>query len=144
MTHHSSLAPTATALERVVAACRDLIQTRFDDEPDTGAAAVLLGDGSILTGTSPDFPNPSTTVCHETEPYLAAFRLNQTIMASLCLHRTDNDRFLVLSPCGICQERLMLHGPDPLVGVPGPDDPTQVSWVRLGEIMPYYWPSVFD
>lgn len=113
MTHHSSLAPTATALERVVAACREVIQTRFHDEPDTGAAAVLLGDGSILTGTSPDFPNPSTTVCHETEPYLAAFRLNQPILASLCLHRTDNDRFLVLSPCGICQERLMLHGPAP-------------------------------
>jgi len=88
-----------------VVACRELIQMRFHDEPDTGAAAALLGDGSILTGTSPNFPNPSTTVCHETEPYLAAFRLNQTILASLCLHHTDNDRFLVLSPCGICQER---------------------------------------
>src|SRR5699024_7667322 len=93
----SFLTPTATALERVVAARRELIQTRFPDKPDSGAAAVLLGDGSILTGTSPDFPNPSTTVCHETEPYLAAFWLNQPILASLCLHRTENDRFLVLA-----------------------------------------------
>src|SRR5699024_2958869 len=120
------------------------MKERFIGKPDHGAAAVLLGDGSILTGTSPDFPTPSTTVCHETEPYLAEFRLNQTILASLCLHRTDNDRFLVLSPFGICQERLILHGPDPLVGVPEANDATQVSWVRLGEIMPYYWPSVFD
>lgn len=144
MTHHSSLAPTTTDLGRVVAACRKLIQTRFHDEPDCGAAAVLLGDGSILTGTSPDFPNPSTTVCHETEPYLAAFRLNQPILASLCLHRIENDRFLVLSPCGICRERLIMHGPNPLVGVPEPDDPTQVRWVPLGETLPYYWQSVFD
>ena len=96
------------------------------------------------SGTSPDFPNPSTTVCHETEPYLAAVRLNQPILASLCLHHTEDNRFLVLSPCGICKERLIMHGPDPLVGVPEPDDATQVKWVRVGEIMPYYWPSVFD
>ena len=29
----------------------------------------LLADGKILTGTSPDFINPTTSVCHEIEPY---------------------------------------------------------------------------
>lgn len=144
MTHRSSKTSPTSDLDRVVAACRELIQTRFRDEPDCGAAAVLLGNGSILTGTSPDFPNPSTTVCHETEPYLAAFRLNQQIQASLCLHRTKDDRFLVLSPCGICRERLMIYGTESLVGVPESDDATQVKWVRVGEMLPYYWPSIFD
>jgi hypothetical protein len=50
------MVPTATALERVVVACRELIELRFHDGPGCGAAAVLLGDGSIITGTSPDFP----------------------------------------------------------------------------------------
>lgn len=144
MTSSYSKTPTTAELERVVATCRELIEMRFGGEPDSGAAAVLLGDGSILTGTSPDFPNPSTAVCHETEPYLAAFRLNQPIRASLCLHRTEDGCFLVLSPCGICRERLMMHGAEPLLGVPKPDDPTQVNWVRLGNMLPHYWHSVFE
>lgn len=80
----SAKTPATSELDRVVAACRELIKMRFGSEADTEAAAVLLGGGLILTGTSPDFPNPSTTVCHETEPYLAAFRLAQPILASLC------------------------------------------------------------
>lgn len=135
---------TRKDLERLVSTCRELIETRLHGETECGAAAVLLGDGSIVTGTSPDFPNPSTTVCHETEPYLAAFRLNQPILASLCLHRTGDDRFLVLSPCGICRERLMMYGAEPLVGVPQPEDSTQVRWVPLGNLLPYYWQSVFE
>ena len=67
------------ALDAAVTACRDLIETRFPDDSHRGAAAVLLADGKILTGTSPDFTNPSTLVCHEVEPYCAAFRLGQAI-----------------------------------------------------------------
>jgi len=135
--------PTASALRRLMASCRALIERRFPEVPDCGAAAVLLDDGSILTGTSPDFPNPSTTVCHETEPYCAAFRLNQTIRASVCLHRTLGDRYLVLSPCGVCQERLAMHGEDTLVGVPEGRDATEVQWLRLETLMPHYWVSAF-
>jgi len=124
LTSPSPKTPTTTDLEHVVATCRELIETRFGSESDCGAAAVLLGDGSIITSTSPDVQNPSTILCHETEPYLAAFRLNQPILASLCLHRTEDDCFVVFSPCGICRERLMMHGAAPLVGVPEPDDAT--------------------
>lgn len=144
MTNPSSKSPTTTDSERVVASCHELIVTRFGGEPECGAAAVLLGDGSIVTGTSPDFPNPSTTICHETEPYLAAFRLNKPMLASLCLHRTGDDCFVVLSPCGICRERFMMHRAQPLVGVPEPEDSTQVRWVRLGKMLPYYCQSVFE
>ncbi|WP_426184184.1 hypothetical protein [Microbacterium sp. TWP3-1-2b2] len=60
------------ALNATVNACRALIENRFPGEA-RGAAAVLLEDRTILTGTSPDFLNSSTTVCHEVEPYCAAF-----------------------------------------------------------------------
>lgn len=131
------------ALAATVAACQELIEQRFPAE-SVGAAAVLLADGMILTGTSPDFQNSSVTVCHETEPYCAAFRLDQQILASVCLHRTEDGRFIVLSPCGVCRERLADHGPEVLVAVPqSPQQPTQLQWVRLAEALPHYWLAVF-
>ena len=130
-------------LNRTVETCRDLIEQRFPGAEERGATAMLLADGTILTGTAPDAVNPAVEVCHEIEPYAAAFRLNQEIVASVCLHRDKAGRFLVLSPCGVCRERLAVHGPDVLVGVAGGEDPTQVVWKPLHEVLPDYWMTVF-
>jgi cytidine deaminase len=130
-------------LAATVEACRSLIEDRFPAGTHRGAAAMLLEDGTVLTGTSPEAINPSVQVCHEIEPYCGAFRLDRRILASVCLHRVPDGRFLVLSPCGVCRERLAMHGPDVLVAVAGPDDPTAVHWVRLGEALPHYWMTAF-
>jgi cytidine deaminase len=42
-----------TQLDAAVIACRSLITTRFPDSFEHGAAAMVLGDGGIVTGTSP-------------------------------------------------------------------------------------------
>ena len=107
----------ATLLDQAVAACRSLIDQRFPHDGHAGAAAMLLADGTVLTGTAPDAINPSVEVCHEIEPYCAAFRLGQPVAASVCLHRQPGGRVVVLSPCGVCRERLAVHGPDVMVGV---------------------------
>jgi cytidine deaminase len=130
-------------LAAVVDACRALIRDRFDDDEARGAAAMLLDDGTILTGTSPDVVNPSVDLCHETEPYCAAFRLGRSIVASVCLLREPGGRTMVLSPCGVCRERLAMHGPNVQVAVAHPDDPELVVWKRLKEIFPDYWMRVF-
>ena len=130
-------------LDETVSACLNLIETRFPDGEERRAAAVLLADGTILTGTAPDAANPAVEVCHEIEPYAGAFRLNQAVVASVCLHRDDHGQFLVLSPCGVCRERLAVHGPDVLVGVAAPEDPTQVVWKALRDVLPDYWMTVF-
>ena len=104
---------------------------------------MLLADGTILTGTSPDAANSSVEVCHEIEPYCGAFRLGQSIVASVCLHRVADGRFFVLSPCGVCRERLAVHGPDVLVAVADETDPTVVQWVTLKDVLPHYWLTVF-
>lgn len=104
---------------------------------------MLLGDGTILTGTSPDAINPSVEVCHEIEPYCGAFRLGQSVVASVCLHRASDGRFLVLSPCGVCRERLAVYGPDVLVAVADETDPTRVQWATLKDVLPHYWMTVF-
>ncbi|MCT1545576.1 MULTISPECIES: cytidine deaminase [Kocuria] len=130
-------------LNRTVDACRALIEARFPQGDERGAAAMLLDDGTVLTGTAPDAVNPAVEVCHEIEPYAAAFRLDEEIVASVCLHRDEKGRFLVLSPCGVCRERLAVHGPDVLVGVAGRENPTRVVWKPLREVLPDYWMTVF-
>jgi cytidine deaminase len=132
-----------TALAGTVEACRALIRDRFPAGEDYGAAAMLLDDGTIVTGTSPQAINPSVEVCHEIEPYCAAFRLNRKVIASVCLHRESDGRTLVLSPCGVCRERLAVHGPGVLVAVAGRDDPTEVIWKSLKDVLPDYWVTVF-
>ena len=127
----------------MVDACRTLIGSRFPDDSERGAAAMLLADGTILTGTSPDAANSSVEVCHEIEPYCGAFRLGQSVVASVCLHRASDGRFLVLSPCGVCRERLAAHGPDVLVAVADETDPTVVQWETLKDVLPHYWLTVF-
>lgn len=104
---------------------------------------MLLDDGTILTGTSPDAINSSVQVCHEIEPYCAAFRLGRSVVASVCLHREPGGRTLVLSPCGVCRERLATHGPNVLVAVADITDPTVVIWRTLKEVLPDYWLTVF-
>lgn len=123
------------ALDATVEAGKQLIIERFPDESNRGAAAMLLGDGTILTGTSPDAINPSVEVCHEIEPYTAAFRLGQPVVASVCLHRVPDGDFVVLSPCGVCRERLAVHGPDVLAGVAEDADPGTVRWLPLRELL---------
>ena len=130
-------------LSAAVDACRSLLRDRFHDDDHHGAAAMLLDDGTILTGTAPDVINPSVEVCHETEPYCAAFRLGRAIVASVCLHREPGGRTVVLSPCGVCRERLAVHGPNVLVAVADTEDPALIIWKPLKEVLPDYWMTVF-
>lgn len=50
---------------------------------------------------------------------------------------------LVLSPCGVCRERLAVYGPHVLVAVAQPGDATQVVWKELREVLPDYWMTAF-
>lgn len=130
-------------LAALVDACASLIRERFPDDEHHGAAAMLLDDGTVLTGTAPNAINPSVEVCHEIEPYCAAFRLKRKILASVCLHREPGGRMVVLSPCGVCRERLAVHGPQVLVAVAGDEDPTIVVWKPLKAVLPDYWMTAF-
>lgn len=102
----------------------------------------MLGDGSIVIGTAPDAVNSAVELCHETEPLCAAYRKNTLVVASVCLHRNSQGRYIVLAPCGVCQERLAVHGPQVTVAVAGSAD-TDVQWQNLEVMMPYYWARAF-
>jgi cytidine deaminase len=131
------------ALSGAIAACQTLMNARLPEDEEQGAAAMLLGDGTIVVGTAPTAVNSSVDLCHETEPFCAAYRLNQRIVASVCLHRQQGGRTVVLSPCGVCRERLAVHGPHVLVAVPDRHDVTAVVWKGLKELLPDYWLAAF-
>jgi len=131
------------SLVDTIEACRSLIADRFPDDERHGAAAMLLDDGTIITGTAPHAINPSVEVCHETEPFCAAFRLGRQIVASVCLHRRPGGRTVVLSPCGVCRERLAVHGPEVLVAVADLTDPSTAVWKPLKDALRNYWMTAF-
>lgn len=106
---------------------------------DGGAAAVYLEGGQILTSVCFDTPNEIANLCHETGAYCEANRLNKKITASVCVSRNSpEEEFVILTPCGICQERLATWGFDLEVAVATENKPYWEAR-RLSEVQPYYW-----
>src|SRR5688572_24241755 len=105
-----------------------------------GAAAVRLATGEILTSVCFDSPNSGASLCHEAGAYCEANRVGARVTASVCVSRSAPDRpFLVLAPCGICQERLYLWGPNVEVAVAVAGKPGAWQKKLLGELQPHYW-----
>lgn len=129
-------------LDALVAACSGLLE-QWPRGEAVGAAAMLTGSGMILLGSAPDALNPAVELCHETEPYCAAHRLGESIVATVCLYRDVEGASRVLAPCGVCQERLATHGPEVLAAVPQLRT-TAPAWVPLRELMPHYWLEMFE
>lgn len=105
-----------------------------------GAAAVLTDTGQILTSVCFDAPNSAASLCHEAGAYCEANRLGVRVVASVCVSRSEPGRpFLILAPCGICQERLALWGATTEVAVAVPGRPGEWQSKTLAEIEPHYW-----
>lgn len=105
-----------------------------------GAAAVRLETGGILTSVCFESPISGADLCHETGAYCEANRIGAKVVASVCVSRSEPGKpFLILAPCGICQERLALWGPDVEVAVAVPGKPGEWQAKRLSEVQPHYW-----
>ena len=105
-----------------------------------GAAAIRTHTGQILTSVCFDAPNSGASLCHEAGAFCEANRLDVHVVASVCVSRSKPGRpFLILAPCGICQERLALWGSDVEVAVAVPGKPGEWQSKRLGELQPHYW-----
>ena len=111
-----------------------------------GAAALRTESGRTLTSVYFDSPNSGAGLCHETGAICEANRLNERVVASVCVGRSDPKKpFLILAPCGICQERLALWGKDLEVAVAVPGDPGAWQSKRLADLQPHYWrDAIFD
>ncbi|EJT3521524.1 cytidine deaminase [Vibrio parahaemolyticus] len=106
-----------------------------------GAAAVRTESGKILTSIAPDTKNDALSLCMEVGAYLEAHKLNERVTHSLCLCReSENDEFLILSPCGVCQERLVHWCGDVKAAITTPENALVFKTIR--ELMPHHWSLV--
>lgn len=129
--------------QRLVDAATAQLDRRWPAGEPGGAAALYLDSGQILTSVGLDNLNGGVSLCHETGAICEAYRVEARVTASVCVFRdVERGLYLVLPPCGICQERLALWGPDVQVGVRD-DSPQGWAARTLREVNPYYWGAQF-
>ncbi|MGH8866845.1 MAG: cytidine deaminase [Actinomycetes bacterium] len=130
--------------QRLVDAAIDQMNRRWPASEPALAAAVYVDDGEILTSVNLHNLNSAAGLCAETGALCQAYTLDRRVTASVCVSReAGSSEISVLAPCGICQERLALWGPDVQVAVA---DPTSASgWAArtLVEVNPHYWGARF-
>ncbi|MGI0115306.1 cytidine deaminase [Zooshikella sp. RANM57] len=108
-----------------------------------GAAALRTVSGKILTSVSPEIKQQGLGLCMEVGAICEAHKLNEAVTHSLCVSRMDTQSpFIILSPCGICQERLFHWGYDVEVAVTNTEN--QLVFKALKSLMPYHWHHAFD
>ncbi|MFF2177863.1 cytidine deaminase [Lysinibacillus sp. NPDC058147] len=108
-----------------------------------GAAAMYTEDGQILTSVAPEVINASTELCMETGAILEAHKLNTKVTHSICIAReNENSVFTVLTPCGVCQERLFYWGENVKAAITNPNG--ELIFKTLKEIQPYHWYKAYE
>ncbi|WP_071458868.1 cytidine deaminase [Bacillus massilinigeriensis] len=123
--------------QRLYEAATELIKQRYPSGWG-GAAAMYTEDGKILTSVAPEVINASTELCIETGAILEAHKHNTKITYSICVVRDDERaEFKVLTPCGVCQERLFYWGSGVKAAVTNQDG--KLVYKTLKEIQPYHW-----
>ena len=128
----------------LVDVARDLLETRYPGDEGI-AAAMYTDDGVVLTGVFFEPEWGGGALCAETGALCEAEKLGKRITASVCVSRlSGKDPIVVLTPCGICQERLFHWGGAVEVAVPDPTDATKWEARTLDEVQPYYWVNAFD
>lgn len=76
-----------------------------------GVTAAFTDKNRILTSIAPSIHNPSVELCIETGTILEAFKYDEKITHIVTIVRDDeNSEIKILSPCGVCQERLSYFG----------------------------------
>ncbi|WP_201745141.1 cytidine deaminase [Aidingimonas lacisalsi] len=106
-----------------------------------GAAAVMTSTGRLLTSVAPDTKNDALALCMDVGAYLEAHKFNEAVTHSLCIYRDDElSPFKVLTPCGICQERLVHWGGSVLAAITNVENKLIFTPVR--ELQPFHWSEV--
>ncbi|CAG9623103.1 cytidine deaminase [Sutcliffiella rhizosphaerae] len=107
-----------------------------------GVAVIHTDDGKFLTSVSIETANSSVDLCIEVGAMCEAHKYNSCVTHCLCVVRDDeNSPFKILSPCGVCQERLRFWGTGVKVGVTTTDH--TLKFVTLDILQPYHWTNAY-
>lgn len=130
--------------QALVDVATDLLEKRFPAAEGI-AAAMYTDDGLILTSVVFEPEWGGGGLCAETGAICEAVKLDKRITASVCVSRLSGDGpIVILTPCGICQERLFHWGGTVEVATPDPQDARKWQAKTLNEVQPYYWVKAFQ
>lgn len=116
----------------------EFLKYRYGTNKAGGVAVLRLENGEYLTSVWTDSTNLSASLCAETGAICEAHKLNKKVTHSLCVCRQkDDEEYKILTPCGICQERLFFWGNDVKCAITNKDN--ELIFKTLKEIQPYYW-----
>ena len=108
-----------------------------------GAAVIRTEENHYFTSVALETSNAGAQLCIEVGAMCEAHKWDERVTHCLCVVRDDEkSAFKVLSPCGICQERLRFWGTGVLVGVT--DAHSALKFVPLGELQPYHWTTAYS
>ena len=117
-------------------ACKFLLE-RFKNE-EGGVGVVRVEDGTLYTSVWNETNNSCVDLCAETGAILEAHKYNKKITHCLCVVKEENSNNIkILSPCGVCQERLWFFGGDVKCAIGNKEN--KIIFKKLKEIQPYYW-----
>ena len=127
---------------KMVSIAKELIVTRYP-KGWGGAAVIRTEDDSYYSSVYLEAPNEAACSCIETGAICEAHKYNKKVTHCICIIRNDeNSKFQVLSPCGICQERLRYWGEKVKVGVTTNDN--TLLFVELKDLQPYHWSNAYN
>jgi cytidine deaminase len=127
-------------LEKLFNQAQQLIESRYPTGWG-GAAAMLTDNGAVLTSIAPNVKNDALNLCMEVGACLEAHKLNIAITHSLCIYReNEKSDFIILTACGICQERLFHWGAHVEVAISNKEN--KLISEPLSELMPHHWSQV--
>ncbi len=120
---------------------KELIEKRYPTGWG-GAGVVHTENGSYFTSVAIETANASAVLCIETGAILEAHKYKERVTHCVCVVRDDeNSPYKILSPCGICQERLRFWGDNVKVGVTTENG--EPLFVELKELQPYHWTKAY-
>ncbi len=116
--------------------CKFLLE-RFKDD-DGGVGVIRVEDGSYYTSVWNETNNSAVDLCAETGAILEAHKYNKKVTHSLCIIKERNSKEIkILTPCGVCQERLYFWGGDVRCAIS--NEKNKIIFKKLSEIQPYYF-----
>jgi len=78
------------------------------------------------------------SLCIEAGAMCEAHKHDTRVTHSLCVVRNDeNSVYEILTPCGVCQERLRFWGDNVMCGITTSDN--IIKFVPLSELQPHHW-----
>jgi len=107
-----------------------------------GVAIIHTADDQYFISVAIETANSGVSLCIEVGAMCEAHKCNACVTHCLCVVRDDeNSPFKILSPCGVCQERLRFWGEDVKVGVTTLEN--NLKFVTLDELQPYHWTNAY-